>query len=248
VTPVVSAVFGSQSVKQLTLPSTKLRWVDRVAQFSAGAEAAKGANLHRKPEVILGDVFRKAKTDFLALGAGGFVVVAVNNAAIYAAGDNDITVFAAPGFDDRPYRVEVYVPLVKGSIAITAVRPTITAIQSPVVGGITPVVLPTPGPFPPTIPFPTPAPVPTGGTWVLLGTSPGGTHSFSLRTARIEAAAAIRITDLSRKTRGLDLRALDTPGACLRGVGVLKVSDQIPWGLAAHLQLLDVRASSDLMR
>lgn len=59
--------------------------------------------------------------------------------------------------------------------------------------------------------------------WVLLGTSPGVTRSFSLAKAGMKAATAIRITDESRRTRNADLHALDAPGVNLAGVGVTKV-------------------------
>ena len=52
-----------------------------------------------------------------------------------------------------------------------------------------------------------------------------------MAAAKIAATPAIRITDLSRRTRGIDLKPLNGPGACLIGVGVVSVSTKIPWGL-----------------
>ncbi|MEV6871425.1 hypothetical protein [Amycolatopsis sp. NPDC051128] len=59
--------------------------------------------------------------------------------------------------------------------------------------------------------------------WVLLGTSIGVTQSFSLRAAHLKSASAIRITDTSGRTRGPDLKPLETPGVSIRGVGARKV-------------------------
>jgi hypothetical protein len=60
--------------------------------------------------------------------------------------------------------------------------------------------------------------------WVTLGTSPGTTSFFSLASAHITAARAIRITDTSGRTRGKDFKPLSTPGVSIRGVGVLSTA------------------------
>ena len=105
-TPALSAVFGGKTLKQVAVPTGRLRWVDRVALFSPGAEAVRGVNRHRNPEAVLGEVFKKPADVFVSLGAGGSLIVAVNNAAIQAAGNEDVTVFIAPETRSGPYRVE----------------------------------------------------------------------------------------------------------------------------------------------
>lgn len=196
-TPAIAVKFNGRVVKKIVLPPMKaLHWVDRVVSFNPGLEAAKGANQHVKPEAALGDIFKEPADSFVALGVGGTLSVAVNNMAIVAAGDADVTVFVAPGSAYCPYRVEVYVPAPQTRIAVG----------------------------------------PTG--WVTIGTSAGVTQSFSLGEAKVQAAAAVRITDLSKRTRGPDLKPLSAPGVGIRGVGVLQVSEKIPWGLTQHLQIL----------
>ena len=194
-TPVVSALFNGRPIKRVVLPPIRnLRWVDRVAAFQPGAEAARGANQHTRATDVLGDIFQKPADAFVSLGGAGRLIVAVNNAAIVAAGEDDVTVFVPLDVDASAYRVEVFVPRKLSA-----------------------------GPF----------------GWVTIGTSTGVTQSFSLRSASIRSAVAIRITDLSKRTRGPDLRPLPTPGASVRGVGVLKVTDQIPGGLALLLRFLE---------
>lgn len=195
--PEVTVKFNGHIVKHIVLPPLKtLHWVDRVVAFDPGAEAAKGTNQHTKPEAALGDIFNKPADSFVALGVAGTLAVAVNNMAVVAAGDDDVTVFLAPGLNPCAYRVEVWVPPIPSSAAVG----------------------------------------PTG--WVTIGTSAGVTQSFSLLGAKVRAAAAIRVTDLSKRTRGPDLRPLAAPGVGIRGIGVLKVSEKIPWGLDRHLQFL----------
>jgi hypothetical protein len=67
------------------------------------------------------------------------------------------------------------------------------------------------------------APAGTPGAWVEVGTSAGVTQSFSLSSASLAAASAIRITDTSGRTRGADLKPVETPGVSIRGVGVARV-------------------------
>ena len=189
---VVTVSFGGQAIRQVNVPPVaSLQWVDRVARFVAGTEAAKGANKHTDPNAVLGDIFKGPPDRFLSLGGGGHLIVGINKSAIAGGGPNDLTVFVPPGSDPCAYLVEVYVP-------------------------------PTTGP--------TPAPAPSG--WLKVGTSSGGTQSFSLRNARVALAAAIRITDLSKRTRRPDFQPLSAPGVSIRGVGVLKTTDQFPWGQA----------------
>jgi hypothetical protein len=59
--------------------------------------------------------------------------------------------------------------------------------------------------------------------WIELGRSLGGTQSWSLRSAGLDAALAIRITDLSGRTRGDALGPLSAPGVSVRAVGCAKV-------------------------
>jgi hypothetical protein len=198
--PAVAVAFGGNILTQVVVPPAgRLRWVDRVVQFEPGAEAAKGANQHANPGAVLGDVFKKPVSSFVSLGAGGALVVAVNNAVIEATGADDVTVFVAPGPNPGPYRVEM-----------SALFPGAPS------------------------------------RWVTLGVSAGATQSFSLRSAHIESAAAIRITDLSRQTRGADLKPLATPGGRFRGVGVLKVSDRTPATLrAASISFLHISGRTE---
>jgi hypothetical protein len=60
-------------------------------------------------------------------------------------------------------------------------------------------------------------------TWVALGTSPGVTQSFSLSSAGIKKAAAIRITDKSGRTRDASLKPSSSPGVSILGVGAKKI-------------------------
>ena len=66
-----------------------------------------------------------------------------------------------------------------------------------------------------------------GGTkprWVLLGESPGTTQTFSMLSHNVKTAAAVRITDLSGRTRTNELRGTATPGINLLGVGFRKTA------------------------
>jgi hypothetical protein len=63
--------------------------------------------------------------------------------------------------------------------------------------------------------------------WVALGKSEGATQSFSLKAAGLNAASAVRITDTSGRTRGADLKPVETPGVSLFGVGVAKAGPYV---------------------
>jgi hypothetical protein len=65
-------------------------------------------------------------------------------------------------------------------------------------------------------------PANTPGHCVKLGDSPGVTRGFSLKTAGVYAASAIRITDKSGRTRDASLKPSTTPGVSIRGVGFRK--------------------------
>lgn len=58
--------------------------------------------------------------------------------------------------------------------------------------------------------------------WVPIGTSPGVTEVFSLGRCRFAAAAAVRITDTSGRTRTNELRESETPGVSILGAGFRK--------------------------
>ena len=170
--------------------------------FTPGAEARRGANQHTKPEIALGDVFRRTPDDFVSLGMGGVLIVTFGDQQIVPASDNDVTVFVRPDEDLRPYLVEAFVP---------ASKPTL----------------------------PRPLPDSLGGKWVLLGESNGTTESFSLRKARVKSAVAIRITDLSRRTRDLKRQPLTSPGVSVAGVAALKLNDKLPWDVNWLRKALD---------
>ncbi len=59
--------------------------------------------------------------------------------------------------------------------------------------------------------------------WVAIGTSPGVTQSFSLGSAGIKRAVAIRITDKSGRTRDASFKPSSSPGVSILGVGVKKI-------------------------
>jgi hypothetical protein len=59
--------------------------------------------------------------------------------------------------------------------------------------------------------------------WVALGASPGVTQSFSLSSAGIKRASAIRITDKSGRTRDINFKPSSSPGVSIFGVGVKKI-------------------------
>jgi len=59
-----------------------------------------------------------------------------------------------------------------------------------------------------------------GEKWVLLGTSAGGTSTFSLSKGRLQSAKAIRITDEGGRARNTDLSISNAPGLRVLGVGI----------------------------
>lgn len=69
------------------------------------------------------------------------------------------------------------------------------------------------------------------GRWMPLGESTGVTQSFGLHHARLRYTVALRITDMSGRTRDAALRPLTTPGVSVRGIGVLKISETLPFDL-----------------
>jgi hypothetical protein len=75
--------------------------------------------------------------------------------------------------------------------------------------------------------------------WVLLGESPGVTQSFSLAAAKIKSASAVRISDLSGRTRTNELDPSASPGMSLLGVGFRKTAKATPTRLERARQLID---------
>lgn len=69
------------------------------------------------------------------------------------------------------------------------------------------------------------------GRWVPLGESTGVTQSFGLNRARLRFTVALRITDMSGRTRDAALRPLATPGVSVRGIGVLTIGETLPFDL-----------------
>ena len=57
--------------------------------------------------------------------------------------------------------------------------------------------------------------------WVSVGESRGGTTTFRLAESGLVATPALRITDLSERSRDRDGRVLANPGVNVRGIGVL---------------------------
>jgi hypothetical protein len=72
--------------------------------------------------------------------------------------------------------------------------------------------------------------------WVTLGVSAGSTQSFGLSAAHAPFAAAVRLTDLSRRTRGKNSKPLPDPGMCVSGLGALKIG---PISAIGRLQFVD---------
>jgi hypothetical protein len=67
------------------------------------------------------------------------------------------------------------------------------------------------------------SPADGSGTWVEIGKSAGITQSFSLGKASLGAVSAVRLTDTSGRTRGPDMKSIESPGVSFRGVGFTRV-------------------------
>ena len=110
--PVISLAVAGEPVfpRHVVAPIDRLRYAEQVVAFKLGGEAEQGANQHRDPQAALGDPTRKDRDVFVALGARGSLAVGlggpVEEQAILAQGEDDITVFVRPDEDLRPYRVE----------------------------------------------------------------------------------------------------------------------------------------------
>jgi hypothetical protein len=69
-----------------------------------------------------------------------------------------------------------------------------------------------------------------GRRWLSLGESPGVTQSFQLGTAGLDATRGIRIVDTSGRAKDVDGQPLTAPGACITGVGVVKIERHRRYG------------------
>ena len=217
--------FGGTTVGRQAVPPIKgLHWVDRVLRFAPGVEGSRGANQHTNAQAALGDPFAKPADVYVALGAGGRLALGYAGQVILPAGDADVTVFVQlqPGDDARPYRVDAYLPR--------------ELLDIPSWPGGRPAWLPqfTLGRWPWA-----------KGGWVTLGQSSGGSQSFSLRRARVPLAVAIRVVDLSRRTRGPDFRPLANPGVGVRGVGTQQLTREILWNLEELFEQISATIDND---
>jgi hypothetical protein len=107
--PAVGVQFDGQDVipPRPLPPLAGLHYVDEVLGFDVGAIAS--ANQHADPHAALGSIAGRPADQFVALGAGGKLGVAIRESVIVAAGgDDDITVFVQPEDDLRSYRVDVF--------------------------------------------------------------------------------------------------------------------------------------------
>jgi hypothetical protein len=111
-TPKVSVTVGGDPVVvDVTVPAPSgLQYADQVVEHTPGAEAEPGANQHADPNAVLGDPGAPVE-DFLALGAGGHVTVAVAKQHVLATGDDDVNVIVASTTDLRTYRVQAREPV-----------------------------------------------------------------------------------------------------------------------------------------
>jgi len=152
----------------------KLTYVDQIFDYRPGGVRKLDSNRFANPQAMLGDITQRPDDSFLALGGHGSIIVGVQGHMIMASDEADVTVFAPPQIERRPYLVEALA---------TSDKPL----------------------------------------WVTLGESDGGSDSFSLKAAGLEAALAVRISDRSGRTSDEQLEPLEAPGAVLRGVGVSRV-------------------------
>jgi len=158
------------------VPLGKLSYPDRVVQFNPGPIVT--ANGHRDPDKALGEVVKRTPDQFVALGAGGSIVLARQRRLVLAQSGEDVTVFVTAA--KRSYLVEAW------------------SLRT--------------------------------GCWVELGTSGGISKSFGLADAGLRFTPAIRITDTSGQLRGDDLEPLAAPGVQLQGLGLQRVTWEIPGG------------------
>lgn len=108
INPVIGLQVGGQEIisKREIAPVAQLRYAEQVLDFKPGNEAEKGANQHRDPQAVLGDVTTKKPEEFVSLGGLGSLTVGIADQVILAQGDDDVTVFVQPDEDMRPYLVE----------------------------------------------------------------------------------------------------------------------------------------------
>jgi hypothetical protein len=106
-TPELGVQIGGVDVTVPTriVPLTELSYPDVVVQYVPGAIV--DTNKHRHPEAALGEVAGRKPDQFVALGAGGSIVLAKRFQLILAKAHEDVTVFTT-GADRRSYRVEAW--------------------------------------------------------------------------------------------------------------------------------------------
>jgi hypothetical protein len=178
VNPAVGFLYDGKEVisPKTALSLGELRYPDRVMAFVPGA--VNLTNAQKDPEAALGTVIGKEPDRFVALGAGGHLVVGFEQQVVLGGTDADVTVFVRPDEDQRAYRVEAFSQ--------------------------------------------------EHQDWVSLGESYGATKSFQLRTAQLDSTLALRVTDLSGRTRDTELNPLTTPGVSVLGVGVMHTRSGLP--------------------
>ncbi len=108
--PSVSVTLGGIAVvpKTPVVNIQKLTFIDKIYHFSAGQEAAPGANQHRDPAVCLGDSTKKTNPGFVSLGGGGSLIAGFSDRFVEGkGGQDDVTIFVHPDEEARPYAVDV---------------------------------------------------------------------------------------------------------------------------------------------
>lgn len=107
-TPIISLEVAGEAVfkGRLIAPVDQLAYADQVLDFKPGTEDEPGVNQHINPKDALGDIRQKEQDRFVSLGAYGSLTVGIQEQAILAQGDDDVTVFVQPDKDMRPYLVE----------------------------------------------------------------------------------------------------------------------------------------------
>lgn len=108
----VTVAFGGRVVvgDRAVPPPRGLRYADRLVDYVPGAEAEPGANRHAEPQAVLGEPGSPPR-DFLALGAGGHVAVAVGELHVLARGGHDVNVIVPTGSARRSYLVQARHPM-----------------------------------------------------------------------------------------------------------------------------------------
>ena len=107
-TPTVQALVNGIAIvpPQTLVAASNLKYPDTVLSYTAGREAAPGANLHNDPSALLGNPTARLSPQFLSLGGFGSVAVSLKGQVIVAQGATDVTVFAYLDSDLRSCKVE----------------------------------------------------------------------------------------------------------------------------------------------